>query len=324
MKIVSSIRNIYNDNVDLYRSLKNEVDGLMKRIIKDQWHYHSRVKELESFALKAETGRCKKISKMDDLFASTVVVENIASISSAEKIISEKFNVIRRAPKDSKKTHKSPDSFPFDDVRLYLTLKENPALPPREITSLVFELQIKTFLQHAWAIATHDLVYKGESISWSSSRIAYQVKAMLEHAELSISEAERISLNESILPISREFEDKTKILCFLKDTWGEERLPSDLVRLSSIIYDISKIVKIDVEELISICSKSQYVGKQPMVNISPYAAIFLSIFCNDPDKTCASIKENRKKTKIFVPDEALELVSASEAKMIKEIRISPL
>ena len=54
-------------------------------------------------------------------------------------------------------------------------------------------MQVKTFLQHAWGIATHDLIYKTDDVSWSRQRIAYQIKAMLEHAEMSIQEAGRLA-----------------------------------------------------------------------------------------------------------------------------------
>ncbi len=42
-------------------------------------------------------------------------------------------------------------------------------------------------MQHAWGLATHDLIYKADEINWPKERIAFQIKAMLEQAEVTIS-----------------------------------------------------------------------------------------------------------------------------------------
>src|SRR6185295_542993 len=81
---------------------------------------------------------------------------------------------------------KGTHEFSFDDLRLYTKWKPDVTLPTPTFAGVVFELQIKTFLQHAWSIATHDLIYKTDSISWPKERVAFEIKAMLEHAENAI------------------------------------------------------------------------------------------------------------------------------------------
>jgi ppGpp synthetase/RelA/SpoT-type nucleotidyltranferase len=323
MKIVSSIRDIYDERKPVYERLKVEVDTRLNRLKDSRWHYESRIKELTSFALKAETGRCEKISEMEDFFAGTLVVQNYSLVRDVERIISSKFNVKYRKPKEVGITHKKPDQFPFDDVRLYLTIPSDPDRAGSLIYDVVFELQIKTYLQHAWSISTHDLIYKGDQVSWSSSRIAFQVKALLEHAELSISEAEKISGSESMLPVSDEFVNKKRVLQYLQETWKEESLPADMVRLTDNILELTKDMRICIDQLIDICNESPVIGSDPLANISPYTAIFLSLFNRFPDKIFDGYIKRRKKKKVFLPPEAIEYVNDAYLEKLNKIRLSP-
>lgn len=57
MKIPLSVRNIYHDQYDKISLLKSLVDEKIKALRETSWHYESRIKSDESFALKLETGR---------------------------------------------------------------------------------------------------------------------------------------------------------------------------------------------------------------------------------------------------------------------------
>ena len=59
------------------------MNGLKDR----RWHYESRVKNLESFALKVESGRYDDPNQVEDFFACTIVAENLDSMSKAEKLV---------------------------------------------------------------------------------------------------------------------------------------------------------------------------------------------------------------------------------------------
>src|SRR5688572_27425858 len=154
MKVPASIRRIYEDQKAVNNRLKEVIDERMRGLKNQRWHYESRIKELPSFALKIETGRFESPGELEDFFACTIVVANAAEITQAEKSINDNFTVKWRRPPRVEETHKASDAFPFDDLRLYATLPESPALPPSDLTGIVFEVQIKTFLQHAWSIAT--------------------------------------------------------------------------------------------------------------------------------------------------------------------------
>ncbi|HBV5960190.1 TPA: hypothetical protein MD228_004718, partial [Klebsiella aerogenes] len=74
MKIPLSIKELYASKVQLFEALKEFVDTWVEGEKQSKWHYESRIKELESFALKFETGRFNSASIFDDFFGGMIVV----------------------------------------------------------------------------------------------------------------------------------------------------------------------------------------------------------------------------------------------------------
>lgn len=303
MKISQSIRQVYEAQKELNIILKEKVDIKIRSFLTVRWHYESRVKELTSFALKIETGRFINPNAIEDFFACTIVVSNSVELTNAINLVSEHFNIQYRRPENDVQTHKTPDIFCFDDLRIYACLKETNTAPTG-LENIIFEIQIKTFLQHAWSIATHDLLYKSDDISWSQSRIAYQIKAMLEHAEISINEASTIA-NSTLL---NKQNDKTKeikeIIQFIKEEWANDELPKNLKLLAENIKNLLKHLRLELPELKSIVSTQKTLknGRHPK-NISPFSTIIQYIFESKKDLFVAYLKDKKKKHKIFIPDE---------------------
>lgn len=232
MKVPASVRRLFDDQREKNERLKEQIDKRIAGFKRPRWHYESRVKELPSFALKLESGRFLHPDALEDFFACTLVVANMTEVAEAEQLLVENFTVVERRPPDAASTHKAPDAFPFDDLRLYVTLPENPALPPNDLTGTRFEVQIKTFLQHAWSIATHDLVYKSDDANWSKERIAFQTKAMLEHAEVSIQEAEALAGCSTLAREDKATKQTKAAIALLKRQWPADELPTDVRRLA--------------------------------------------------------------------------------------------
>ena len=160
MKVPASLRILYDDQKTTNQRLKEIVDTRMHQLREPRWHYESRVKELVSYALKVESGRVASPEALEDYFACTMVVATSAEVAKAEERIKSEFSVKERRPPEAGYTRKASDSFPFDDLRLYVAVRDDPFEVREDLIGIVFEVQIKTFLQHAWSIATHDLVYK--------------------------------------------------------------------------------------------------------------------------------------------------------------------
>lgn len=304
MKVPRSIRNLYEEQHETNQKLKDLVDKKIRSLKEDRWHYESRLKSLESFALKIETGRINNPTNLEDFFACTLVVENKSALKKAENLIASIFELQERRPPSKKWTSKRSDSFPFDDLRLYVKWKDDPILPPTGVTSILFEMQIKTFLQHAWSIATHDLIYKSDNVSWAKERIAYQIKAMLEHAEISILESEKLATSSELDKLNKQTDKLLKMIKFIKDTWTPTELPGNIVLLASNIMSLLESIDINLNTLIKILQDETKKGKGiKIVNLSPYGIIIQSLINREPDRLFKYLSSDSGAVKILLPIE---------------------
>lgn len=274
MKISKTLRDIYEENLNRYKDLPSEVKAVFQADLElAGWFYMHRLKKLESFALKVETGRVSDPRNMEDYFGCTIIVPTLEHIIEAEELVARHYDVDERRPANNEITSKAASDFRFDDVRLYVSRRPSLSGRNSHLEGLKFEIQIKTALQHAWSVATHGLIYKSDRISWPMERIAYQVKAMLEHAEIAISEAESLSSADGVNKDNKQNASiKTTILCIRK-YWNEDLLPSDIKRLATSVAELFYAVRVSVEKLDGIISTEKTrVGIIP-TNISPYSFI---------------------------------------------------
>lgn len=275
MKVSQSIRAKFDEQLEQNELVEKKVKDLLPRMIPQTWHYEGRCKKLESFALKIETGRFDA-ADLEDFFACTIVVPTMNNLAEAESMVADVFDVISRKPLTSKHALGLATEFPFDHVRIYARLRVAPGQDPAPIHKVRFEIQIKTYLQHAWSIATHDLTYKTSELSWGKERVAAQVKATLEAAEISIVEAEQLAGSGNLL-LSRSDDETTSVstvASVLQRNFTSSQLPDDLKRLSSNVKLVLEASGIAVSGLEEILRKGQQEngGSHPE-DFSPYGVL---------------------------------------------------
>lgn len=208
-----------------------------------------------------------------------------------------------RKPKQEDVTHLHPSCFEFTGLRLYVTLKYDDVLPPKPIYDIMFEVQIKTFLQHAWGIVTHDLIYKADEVSWAKSRIAYQVKAMLEHAEISIEKADELSESVDLAKSNHNMKFLGDIIQYVEKEFPSDNRPRDLVRLAETVKDLLRALKLDLNDLSHIIQTETDAGRGTnTLNLSPYGIIVQSLLNQRADALISYLRKN-KDFKVFIPDE---------------------
>ena len=83
-------------------------------------------------------------------------------------------------------------------------------------------------------------------------------------------------------------------------------------------YSLSKSANLGNDDLIGICKESQFIGKSPSVNLSPYLAIAQSILQYRPDSINHIAESDFK---LFLPPEVLtglskDVVDKLEARLV--------
>lgn len=307
MKIVQSVQELYNSNQLYFKIIKTKVDEVIKSNKNERWHYESRIKEIESFSMKVEMARFNKVEIFEDFFACTIVVKNLSEISFAENFIKKYFNIKFKRPLYPYFTHKESFSFQFDDLRLYVSLKDfdTGEFAPN-LYDLIFEIQIKTFLQHAWSIATHDLIYKSDKINWAKERIAYQVKASLEHAEVTISGVEELSKISELAKENKEVKKVNQLISVILKHWQPDDLPSDRRRLAQNIIGFIEAIGISVTELNEILKSEKQQGRGTLTrDLSPYLIVVQSVVNTNQDRiqNYLTDRQNKNKQKILITSE---------------------
>ncbi|WP_406138252.1 hypothetical protein [Streptomyces sp. NBC_01089] len=205
--------------------------------------YKGRKKQLVSLSEKLESGRYSRWSEVDDLYACTVVVPTAAHEDSVLGFLSDAFEEVEVRRRNS--TQKAPDVFRFDSTRYIGRIESNPGLDlPEGVQNIQFEVQIPTAFEYAWAVVTHDLVYKSENFDWREQRLASLLKASVEQSELLIA---GFQSNVSIVPKSAhpDSDAKNQIVdifrgLVISGSISKELTPTSWSRFADNFYSLAK------------------------------------------------------------------------------------
>ncbi|MGX4769922.1 hypothetical protein ACWAUC_08915 [Bradyrhizobium guangdongense] len=153
----------------------------------------ARAKEPESFGRKAmkpsETNPSEPkypdpLNEITDLAGVRIITFFPDSIAQVDKIITDEFEIIEHSDKGEKLIEE--ERFGYKSIHYLVTLSPKRAALPEyaRYAKTVFEIQVRTILQHAWAEIEHDIQYKSTAvIPREISRRFNALAGMLEIAD---------------------------------------------------------------------------------------------------------------------------------------------
>ena len=198
----------------------------------------------------------------------------------------------RQKPENLYKTQAQPDVFRFDAVRLYFSTKPS-SRGKQPIDDEVFEVQVKTFLEYVWGIVSHDLDYKSQKYSWSVGKVCSQIKAILDSAELALSEAELLSRSKVVNIVNDNYVEKQKYVDLFK-SWHGIDLPEDLKRLTDNVQLLVSVFGLDADSLNCLLLKHNVTTS---LSLSPFYMIVKGLLLEYKEEFFIKIQNYNKKNK---------------------------
>src|SRR5262249_7637393 len=155
-------------------------------------------------------------------------------------------------------------------------------------------------------------------VDWSTSRIAYQVKAMLENAELSIGKARQLTDSALLSRTDKQHSDLRDTIGEIKKRWESAQLPKDLRRLAVTISEMTWLLRMRAAELGAAVDEATEAGQgAKTLNLSPYGAILASLIRKRGAALFEPLGLPKNRDDLFVPLEVeLPTLTADVSKHI--------
>jgi ppGpp synthetase/RelA/SpoT-type nucleotidyltranferase len=168
----AEIRQWYEAAQWRYRMFERAVFGLLKRTLEtadlDKLPLESRTKELESFVRKATTPDplspdefkyTHPQTEITDAVGLRIIVPLSTDVPPVRALLHENFFVEEETERGADEHLEVPG---YQSLHLLVRLRERDRMDRefRDMEDLLFEIQVRTILQHAWASLQYDLTYK--------------------------------------------------------------------------------------------------------------------------------------------------------------------
>ncbi len=194
-KIIISILQDYDKNINLFRNFNKELDTLIKRLLEAKnIKYHlisprpddgiKKRKSLEN-KLSSPEKNYSNIHDIKDICALRIITYFDDDVDKVAKVIENEFKIDLDNSIDKRRGHNT-NSFGYLSLHYvcFLSDKRSKLTEYKEYKLIPFEIQIRSILQHSWAEIEHDLGYKNKkNLSPRLERTFSRIASLLESAD---------------------------------------------------------------------------------------------------------------------------------------------
>lgn len=146
---------------------------------------------------------------------------------------------------------------------------------------------------------------------------------MLEHAESSIQEANKLSKSKYLKKTNVATDRISSLIDLLKRLWRPELLPHDKKRLAENVDSLISHIGIDIESLNKILEKETKLGRGTnTLNLSPYVTIVQSLINQRKPAVQKYLTGRSREFKVYLPRE-LDIPSSLASADLKNAIIDP-
>lgn len=195
-----------------YEALTSRVEQLIySLLIEEKIDCHlieSRTKEIDSFENKIKRNPNKynnPLKEITDLSGIRIILYYQDEVENVDRILRENFSIDDKNTVDKKKILKD-NEFGYLSYHYVCTVNDKRLKLPewKSFSEMIFEIQVRTVLQHAWASISHEIDYKSKiEIPSILKRKLFRLAGLIELADEEFQE-----VRDKHIKIEIEIKDK--------------------------------------------------------------------------------------------------------------------
>jgi len=244
------------DMAQVYSDYKPHFDLLLTRLLDylqsilalgNSLTYKARVKSFESYYKKIQKFKIKSVGHemplLTDILGIRIMCTFISNLEEVKNILSKNFELY---DVENKGDHSNYKSFGYESIHFVVNVPNSFKVGLSIPDGIVFEIQLRTVLQDAWAEIEHDLVYKSETTALDvpMKRKLAAINASLTLADIVFQEINDYQKNLKIELDTRRFDFYRKADEFTANLLKDEA--------EAIVPDEEKVNEISVNSIESI------------------------------------------------------------------------
>ena len=236
------------DHVEQYRELRPTlVNGaeIVQRVLTEcleeasvnYLSVNARAKEVDSFARKAarphrehpnQPRYSSPLTEIEDLLAARVITYLPQSVDRVCAIIRKEFDVIREEDAGQRQRERGVYGYASKHFNVRLTGARAALHEYRCVRNRVFEIQVRTAVQHAWAEFEHDVRYKAEIPP--ERKAEFDRRFTLAAALIELADNEFTAIDRLYTEVAQQRRnDRAEVVTELDEAsltaWAEQRYP---------------------------------------------------------------------------------------------------